>query len=617
MGRSRAFGPAIVCLALCALASAASARTTPPAPAKATFHPRIGNALGLLPPVAGPGKLLAKDVATGSLTPETYHGGSVMAGGVTVHTVFWAPPGYSFQGSPGGSVPTYEGLIQQFFTDVAHDSGADGSCTSSACNEFSVLPQFAEGTSVGRITPGAYSISYNPAADSITATDPYPARSLQCASPGGTSTCVTDGQVQAEIDHLIQSGAGARGMNNLWFVFLPPNADECIDPGMCGTNSFAGYHSVSNVNGHGVTIYAVAIDPFVEGPVPSGADPQGFPDAEIALNIAAHETVEAMTDPEGAGWMDPNGLEVGDKCETPQNGSPLGFAPDGSPYNQLINGHQYLIQDMWANLDSSGNPGCVQATSTTSNQLPLPQVNLRQFNPVVTGNVNRAQGGGIGVRVTLLRTGPSGGPLVVARASTTTAANGAWRVSLGLHAPGDDRDEIDVDYSGAGAPQPHHQVILTGNGGNPYTEAGWTGWTALDIGSAVTAGPPGSTVTLAPCFQAGILSYTFDGPPSAESPTDFCNTQTDAAAVLTSPIGPRDTLTVTSNDNRAFAAPNAPTPDPLGGLVSLTVRIGEPGAVSPFRSPLPFFSPSGVPATSTPSATASSACRASPTTRAR
>jgi hypothetical protein len=588
MGRNGAFVPAIVALLIGLFAPAAAANTS--------FHPRVGPALGLFPPVAGPHKLTAKDVASGALTPETYHSGSVMAGGVTVHTVFWAPSGYSFQGSPGGAVPTYVGLIQQFFTDVAHDSGAAGGCTASGCNAFTVLPQYAEGAAVGQITPGAYSLSYSPAADSIADSDPYPAKSVQCASPMGVSTCVTDGQVQSEVDHLIQTGAGPRGMNNLWFVFLPPNVDECIDPSMCGTNTFAGYHSVSNISGHGVTIYAVAIDPLIEAPIGSGADPQGYPDAEAAINVAAHETVEAMTDPEGAGWMDPNGFEVGDKCETPQTGTPLGFAPDGSPYNQVINGHEYLLQEMWANLDSSGNDGCVQATTTTSNQLPLPQVNLRQFNPVVTGNVNRVPGGGIGVKVSLVRANAAGKPVVVARGSTTTAANGSWSVSLAPHAPGDDRDEIDVDYSGAGAPQPAHQVILTGNGGNPYTEAGWTGWTALEIGSAVTAGSSGSTLTLAPCFQAGQLSYTFNGPPGAESPTDFCNTQTDSAAVNTALIGPRDTLTVSSNDNRAFAAPTAPTPNLLGGLVSLTVRAGEPGAVSPFTNPLSaFFTPSGVP----------------------
>jgi hypothetical protein len=295
--------------------------------------------------------------------------------------------------------------------------------------------------------------------------------------------------------------------------------------------------------------------------------------------------------------MDPNGAEVGDKCDVgPQLGTPLGFAANGSPYNQVISGHQYLLQEEWANVDSDGNADCVQASPTTTNQLPLPQVNLAQFNPVVIGNVNRPGGGGIRVQVSLLREGPAGNPVTVTRASTITAADGSWRLSLAPHAVGDDRDEIDIDYSGANAPQPSHQVILTGNGGNPFTEAGWMGWTAMDEGSAVTSGPAGSSLLLAPCFQAGSLGFTRGGSSTAESPNDFCNTQTDVATEGTSTISRSDRLTWTSNDNRAFDAPTAPHPNLLGGLVSLTVPVGEPGSVSVVNSALTTFTPGGFPA---------------------
>jgi hypothetical protein len=563
------------------------------------FHPRVRNALGLVPPLTRSGKARPADVATGSLTPAVYHAGSVMAGGVTVHTIFWAPPGFAFQPAPAGAPGDYKSMIQQFFADLAVDSGASGTCTNAECNALTVLPQFAEGIRAGAITPGSYSIHYSAGTDSIDDTNPYPAQSSQCASPSGVATCLTDGQVSTEVDHLVQSTSGTpRGLTNLWFVFLPPSVDECIQPNACGTNSFAGYHSVSNVSGHGATIYAVAIDPIIEVTIPPGADPQGYPDAEAAINVAAHETVEAMTDPEGAGWMDANGSEVGDKCET-QNGSPLGFAANGSPYNQVINSHQYLFQEMWANAGDSGNPGCVQATTTTTNQLPLPQVNLRQFNSTVTGNVNRSPGGGIGVQVSLLRADAGGNAVTVAKASTTTAANGGWSVSLGAHAPGDDRDEIVATYSGAGAPTPSHQVIETGNGGNPFNEAGWMGWFTMDAGGSATR----STLTLAPCFQTGQLS-AFLNSTALASPTDFCNTQTDSAAVPAPAARPADRFTWTSNDNRAFQDPSAPIPNLQGGLVSLTAPIGEPGSVfcSPESSPctppfsaLSFFTPGGFP----------------------
>ncbi len=103
------------------------------------------------------------------------------------------------------------------------------------------------------------------------------------------------------------------------------------------------------------------------------------PKPRSTLDTAAHETVEAITDPEGVGWMDPNGLEVGDKCENgPQEGTPLGFAANGSPYNQVINGHQYLIQGMWSN---AGN-GCVQSAAPSSASSSLAIVRMKQFSSV-------------------------------------------------------------------------------------------------------------------------------------------------------------------------------------------------------------------------------------------
>src|SRR5205823_1209187 len=119
MARSRGFLAAIFFVAFGALAPAAWAATT--------FHPRIAGALGLVPPANRHGQLSTGDVASGALTPVTYHSGAVMAGGITIHTIFWAAPGFAFQGSPGGGVPTYEGLIQQFLGDVAADNGSAGS----------------------------------------------------------------------------------------------------------------------------------------------------------------------------------------------------------------------------------------------------------------------------------------------------------------------------------------------------------------------------------------------------------------------------------------------------------------------------------------------------------
>jgi hypothetical protein len=501
--------------------------------------------MGIVPPAGH------QEVATGTSVPVVYHGGSVMRG-VTIHTIFWAPSGFHFDGPPSAKVLSYERLIQQFFTDVAHDSGTTS-------NVFSTVMQYGD-----RAGPGRYAISYSASVDSIDATDPYPSRAHQCVSPSGIATCVTDLELQREIDRVIRSHApAARGLHDIWFVFLPPDVDTCSSASACGTNSFAGYHSLSSF-GRGHVVYSVVPDPLIEATPRPGLDPQGNPEAEAAIDTIAHETVEAITDPEGVGWMDPNGFEAGDKCESgPQQGTPLGFAPDGSPYNQVINGDQYLIQGMWANAGS----GCAQRSTAGSPTRPLATVRMKQFSSVISGNIGTRRRG-VSVAIALARAGS-----LVAIGVAITGADGGWRASLssifypGFHAVGDDRDEILIRYGRYG---PKPDLIETGDGGNPFTAAGWTGWFDLDNGYAIGA----RAILLGPCSQTGVLGLRINGAPTPP-PVEQCETESDVSVVHTRHIGAGTSLTMSSEDNRAVWLGN-----PSGALVTLTVPLGEPGSVS-------------------------------------
>jgi hypothetical protein len=488
---------------------------------------------------------------------------------VTIHTIFWAPSGYHFDGSPSPSVLGYEPLVKQFLADVAHDSGT-------TTNLFSMLYQY--GDSRG---PGSYRISYDPAADSIDDTDPYPPRRVQCASPFGVATCVTDLELQQEMDKLIGPHDPAqRGLSNIWFVFLPPDVDECSNAGECGSNAFGGYHSLSNL-GHGPTIYVAIPDPMIELTPSPGSDPEGNPEAESTIDTVGHETVEAITNPAGSAWMDPNGFETADKCEdAPTDGPPLGFAPDGSPYNQLINGHQYLIQDIWSN----ARGGCVQRSTATGSPLPLHTIDLRQFSPRVSGSLGVPRR--VPVTVGLIRMGTT----TVALARTETRPDGSWgpvmlRSQDGTpHAVGDDRDQLEVFY-GSARSSPKPDLIQTGDGGNPFTESGYTGWFDLDHGYAVT----GDGVTLGPCSQTGVLSLGI-GAGFTEPPAELCQTESDAAFVSVHRLGSGTRLTISSEDNRGESGL-----EPGGALVKLTVGLGEPDSVSALGNQQLLFTPSGFP----------------------
>jgi hypothetical protein len=484
--------------------------------------------------------------------------------GVTVHTVFWAPPGYAFGGAPQPGGHAYQQLIEQFFTDVGHDSG-------SASNIFSTLPQYSDASGAA-----SYSISYDAASDAVSDTAPYPRASEQCTSPTGIVTCVTDASIQQELDRVIRtSDPSARGMHDLWFVFLPPNVDTCITGPVCGSLAFTGYHALSNFGAAGV-IYAVAVDPVIGFGLqaPAGSDPQGNPDAEFTVNVAAHELAEAITDPQGNGWLDANGQEIGDKCHNTLD-APLGYAANGAPYNQLINGDEWLFQAMWSN--ASG--GCVQASPSTKPAPTPPSVSLRQFSPVVSGNIGTPLGG-ISVRIQLSRAF-----LTVARARATTDASGSWHATLrsvtsrAVEAVGDDRDSLAIDY-GKGGPPP--EAIATGMS-QASQGPGSTGWTLLDSGFQVNR----HSISVFPCSGAGVLGLTINGAPTPPL-IAACDGNSGIATVRTPRLGIRTSVSMTSIDNRAVS------PDPSGALVELGIELGEPGSVSALGSVGP-LSGSGMP----------------------
>jgi hypothetical protein len=511
-----------------------------------TFRPRVGHAMGLLPRLG----TQPIDFASGQNIPVVYHGGHVMRN-VTVHTIFWAPPGYHFDGPPTSGTLGYEALIKQFLVDVAHDSA-------SPHNVFSTLTQYKDGHGAA-----SSQINYDPASDSVDVNAPYPPAGQQCPSPAGVSTCVTDLQLEQEIDKVIgPNDSGARGLSNIWFVFLPPDVDTCILVGECATTAYAGYHSEFDL-GHGPTIYVPVPDPLVEFTPPPGSDPQGNAEAELTLDTVAHEAEESITDPYGNAWMDPNGFEVADECENPEYGTPLGYAPDGSPYNQLINGHAYLIQDMWSNAVL----GCVQGSSSTQSPLPLHTVSLHQYSPSVSGSLGVARGG-VPVAVGLLR-----GLDLVAQARARTRANGSWgpvklrSASGALHGVGDDREGVAVAYGPGGSAGA--DLIATGDGGDPFSESGYTGWFDLDTGFAL--GSHG--VIIGPCSQTGVLSIRV-GSSFTPSPSELCSTEADAAEIPTRFIGPGTAVTMTSQDNRA------PSPiEAQGALVKMSLSLGEPDSI--------------------------------------
>jgi hypothetical protein len=297
--------------------------------------------------------------AAAATTNFIYHGGPVM------HT----NKAYAIYWNPGGSAapfpPTYTTGINRFFTDVAVDSGL-------RANVYSSDTQYDDTTGHVR-----YASTYG----GTLADNAAPSLTGACVP----SPCVTDQQVQDEVNHVVTVNNLPRGLGVVYFVLTPPGIASCFDSTSttCSGNYYCAYHSGFG-SSSSPTLYAAQPYPELTSCAPDD-HPSSDAAADAQVNLISHEHNEAITDPLGSAWYDDSSLdENGDICAW-TFGAALGGSP-GARYNQLINNNVYWLQTEWSNHDSA----CVQrmadlkptATFTASpNPVPAGQQVSFSVNP--------------------------------------------------------------------------------------------------------------------------------------------------------------------------------------------------------------------------------------------
>jgi hypothetical protein len=244
---------------------------------------------------------------------------------------------------------SYEAVINQYFTDVAADSGLNS-------NVYSVATQYTDGSGAVQYasTFGGSYVDHNP----------LPANGCDDTNNGLSDPyCLTDQQLQTEIQNVLTATGWHGGLDHVFFLITPNGVGSCFDgvSNQCSTNVFCAYHSAFTDSSNENVIYAN--EPY-EGPYPGCTDvTQGFPndiDADTTVNTISHEHNESITDPLGNAWIANDGSENGDLCA-------YGFGaqknPGPSAYNQMINGHHYDLQQEWSNqafVSTGQTKGCVQ-----------------------------------------------------------------------------------------------------------------------------------------------------------------------------------------------------------------------------------------------------------------
>ena len=277
----------------------------------------------------------------------------------TDYAIYWMP-----SGSTCGAVScaNYQSTVNRYFTDVAAASGAN-------TNVYSDDTQYYDATG-----PIAYNSTFG---GSYVDTTPFPASGC---TDGSDPVCVGDQALEAEIQSVITAQHWPDGKTSLFFVMLPSGIGSCYGGTHCTTDPQTGwcaYHS--GFMGANSSPILYANEPF-DGTITGchGAVGQGFPNgvaADATINTISHEQNEAISDPWGNAWFNANYEEIADLCAW-VFGSQLGTT-NGEPYNQLINGHPYSLQEEYSNDGST----CVQRYGSAAS----PTSPTNSARPVVSG----------------------------------------------------------------------------------------------------------------------------------------------------------------------------------------------------------------------------------------
>jgi PKD repeat protein len=275
-----------------------------------------------------------------------YNGGPVMPTN-TDYIVFWSPSGLGAYGT--GAPPEYVSGLEQYFMNLAHDSGGNQ-------NTDSVSTQYNDSTGASV----HYAVTFG---GGLLDTDPYPAS--QCPVNSPVIECMTDAQLQRELEHFVTANHLKRDLTHEYFLMTPPHVEGCFtgnataNPpyGGCSAGEvpsnlalFCAYHGQTKLS----PMLFYADDPFVtgNGGCDDGNHPNGPSDGALEGGLS-HEHNESISDPipndawtNGAGAN--HGAEIGDQCDGVM-GPALGTAPNGASYNQVINGHFYWYQEEWSN----------------------------------------------------------------------------------------------------------------------------------------------------------------------------------------------------------------------------------------------------------------------------
>jgi hypothetical protein len=286
--------------------------------------------------------------ATTDAGPLLYHGGPIMPK-VTLFTIYWLPSKLP-NGQPATMVSGYQTILNNVAADyVGHDLS---SITTQYYQTISGKTTYVSGLPSEVLGTGSLGGTY-------VDTDPYPASI--CKMPAFPGNCLDDAQLQAELLKVLKLRGWTAGLDRMYLVFTAKGLGSCMDAAgkSCDTpgSGYCAYHSHTTLSGVPV-IYGNM--PYANPVGCSGtkSSPNNNVDADTESTAVTHEVSEAITDPEGTGWLTAKGNEIGDLCAYNYGTNTY----DGGKANQFWNGHYYEVQREFDNhlYYALALPGCSQ-----------------------------------------------------------------------------------------------------------------------------------------------------------------------------------------------------------------------------------------------------------------
>ena len=134
----------------------------------------------------------------------------------------------------------------------------------------------------------------------------------------GWTVCLTDGQLETEIEHVIAADHLPTENRDVYFLVTPDGLGSCTDHELLELRAGRQRQRLLRLSlrDPGGILYAVIPYNAVPGHCQSNNPRPNSSTADPAISTISHEHNEMVTDPGGDAWIDAQGNEDGDLCLT-------------------------------------------------------------------------------------------------------------------------------------------------------------------------------------------------------------------------------------------------------------------------------------------------------------